>query len=148
MTSFSLSLTHTHIHLLSHDENLYLQHTTLSSMYFFFALLLFCLSLSLCRFLPVPFVQEKEVQRVDKLFTPSMHLCMFFFLRLRALFFFYILSIFLFFSSFCNRQNEVKNKKNALNTYVVSRTMRPSVTRDSLTIFRPFFFFFYFFLSF
>ena len=53
----------------------------------------------------------------------------------------YILSIFSFFTPFCNRQMKVK-KKNALNTYVASRTMRPSVTKNRRRHFpfSPFFF--------
>lgn len=63
-------------------------------------------------------------------------MCVFFLLRVRRLFSLHIinfpscsfsLSLPLSYSPFCNRQMKVR-KKNALNTYVSSRTMRPSVT--------------------
>jgi len=85
-----------HIHLLSHDENLYLQHTTLSSMYFFFALLLFCLSLTLSLYVDSYLFLSYKRKKYSAWIN---------FLWLRTFFsFFCILSIFLFFSSFCNRQ--------------------------------------------
>jgi hypothetical protein len=63
MTSYSLS----HIHLLFTRRESLSTTPTLSSMYFFFCIVVVlsvCVSLSLsaflCRFLPVPFVQEKE----------------------------------------------------------------------------------------
>ncbi len=61
-------------------------------------------------------------------------------------FFLYILSIFPFFTPFCNRQMKVK-KKNALNTYVVSRTMRPSVTKNRRRHFPSSLSFSFFYLS-
>jgi hypothetical protein len=120
------------IYLLSHNENLYLQHTTLSSMYFFLhCCCSVCLSLSLSRarssylFL---FVQEREEYNAWINFLRRVCSS---FLRLRTFFvflFFFILSIFLFFSTFCNRQM----KRQRIHT---------SVSRTQLTIFRPGFFF-------
>ena len=111
MTVLSLSLCYTtHTLTFARRESLSTTHDVVVNVFFLHCCcsVCVCLSLSLsCSMLDsylFPFVQEREtreVQRVDKLFTPSM----FFFLRLRTFFvFFFILSIFLFFSTFCNRQ--------------------------------------------
>jgi hypothetical protein len=123
---------------------IYMVHITndvVVNVFFFCIVVALPLSLSLCRFLPASFrtreKYNKPAQRVDKLFYAE---CVFFLLRVR-IFFLYILSIFPFFTSLCNRQMKVE-KKNPLNTYVVSRTMRPSVTIESSTTFRLFSLFF------
>jgi len=84
-------------------------------MYVFF---LHCYSLSLCRFLPAPIrTREKKkynkpARRVDKLFYTLeyayVYVCV---LPLTSThFFLYILSIFPFFTPFCNRQMKVKKE--------------------------------------
>jgi hypothetical protein len=77
MTSFSLSLTHTFT--FARRESLSTTYDVVVNVFFFCIVVVLSLphSLSLCRFLPVPFVQEKEVQRVDKLFVTT-HFFLFF----------------------------------------------------------------------
>lgn len=82
VASLPLSLSHTHTYIYFRTTRIFIFNTRRCRQCIFFILAHCCccsVQTSSARFLPVPFVQEKEVQRVDKLLTRRMHLCMFFF---------------------------------------------------------------------
>lgn len=135
-----LSLYFAHIRTLIHSKRIfiYIAHITKrrcrQCIFFCFIVIVLSLSLYVDSYL-LRFVQErkeynKPAQRVDKLFFYTFeYVCVCVLPLTSTHFFLYILSIFPFFTPFCNRQMKIK-KKNALNTYVVSRMMRPSVTKN------------------
>jgi len=90
----SLSHTHTHTSTFAQRESLSTLHDVVVNVFFFLCIVV-VLSLSLCvyvdSYLFLSYKREKynkPAQRVDKLFTPSMHLCMFFLFVSTHFFFF------------------------------------------------------------
>ena len=100
MTRFSLSYTHTHTLTFARRESLSTSHDVVVNVFFLHCCCSVSLSLYADSYL---FLSYKREKYVDKVFTSSMHVCMCVLPLANTHFSFYILSIFLFFNSFCNR---------------------------------------------